>query len=41
MKETYEEEDKGERLEFEDEPEYEEEAAVDYDEKDLEHYEEQ
>ncbi|RCV34775.1 hypothetical protein SETIT_7G185700v2 [Setaria italica] len=40
-KETYEEEDKGERLEFEDEPEYEEEAAVDYDEKDLEQYEEQ
>ncbi|KAF0894010.1 hypothetical protein E2562_033794 [Oryza meyeriana var. granulata] len=39
-KETYE-EDKGERLEFEDEPEYEEEAAVDYDEKDLEQYEEQ
>ncbi|KAG2573694.1 hypothetical protein PVAP13_7KG270700 [Panicum virgatum] len=41
VKETYEEEDKGERLEFEDEPEYEEEAAVDYEEKDLEHYEEQ
>ncbi|OEL19082.1 Heterogeneous nuclear ribonucleoprotein Q [Dichanthelium oligosanthes] len=41
VKETYEEEDKGERLEFEDEPEYEEEAAVDYDEKDLEQYEEQ
>ncbi|VAH34848.1 unnamed protein product [Triticum turgidum subsp. durum] len=40
-KETYEEEDKGERLEFEDEPEYEEEPAVDYDEKDLEQYEEQ
>ncbi|KAL5675338.1 hypothetical protein ACJX0J_011469, partial [Zea mays] len=40
-KEIYEEEDKGERLEFEDEPEYEEEAAVDYDEKDLEQYEEQ
>jgi RNA recognition motif-containing protein len=40
-KEKYEEEDKGERLEFEDEPEYEEEAAVDYDEKDLEQYEEQ
>ncbi|KAL6903790.1 hypothetical protein ACP4OV_004603 [Aristida adscensionis] len=40
-KETYEEDDKGERLEFEDEPEYEEEAAVDYDEKDLEQYEEQ
>ncbi|RLM74093.1 hypothetical protein C2845_PM15G16170 [Panicum miliaceum] len=39
VKETHEEEDKGERLEFEDEPEYEEEAAVDYDEKDLEHYE--
>ncbi|KAL5214045.1 hypothetical protein ABZP36_003197 [Zizania latifolia] len=39
-KETYE-EDKGERLEFEDEPEYEEEAAVDYDEKDSEQYEEQ
>ncbi|XP_040378921.1 uncharacterized protein LOC102719669 isoform X2 [Oryza brachyantha] len=39
-KESYE-EDKGERLEFEDEPEYEEEAAVDYDEKDLEQYEEQ
>ncbi|CAL5030750.1 unnamed protein product [Urochloa decumbens] len=40
-KDTYEDEDKGERLEFEDEPEYEEEAAVDYDEKDLEQYEEQ
>ncbi|KAF8776216.1 hypothetical protein HU200_003752 [Digitaria exilis] len=40
-KDAYEEEDKGERLEFEDEPEYEEEAAVDYDEKDLEQYEEQ
>ncbi|KAJ1272087.1 hypothetical protein BS78_06G175900 [Paspalum vaginatum] len=40
-KEIYEEEDRGERLEFEDEPEYEEEAAVDYDEKDLEQYEEQ
>ncbi|EMS63826.1 Heterogeneous nuclear ribonucleoprotein Q [Triticum urartu] len=40
-KETYEEEDKGERLEFEDEPEYEEEPAVDYDEKDLGQYEEQ
>ncbi|TVU15017.1 hypothetical protein EJB05_38515 [Eragrostis curvula] len=41
VKETYEEEDKGERLEFEDEPEYEEEAAVDYDEKYSEQYEEQ
>ncbi|KAG8082861.1 hypothetical protein GUJ93_ZPchr0014g47549 [Zizania palustris] len=40
IKETYE-VDKGERLEFEDEPEYEEEAVVDYDEKDLEQYEEQ
>ncbi|KAF8702871.1 hypothetical protein HU200_032707 [Digitaria exilis] len=40
-KDAYEEEDKGERLEFEDEPEYEEEAAVDYDEKGLEQYEEQ
>ncbi|XP_062226303.1 uncharacterized protein LOC133924673 [Phragmites australis] len=39
-KETFEEENKGERLEFEDEPEYEEEAAVDYDDKDLEQYEE-
>uniref|UniRef100_A0ACD5UDV6 Uncharacterized protein n=3 Tax=Avena sativa TaxID=4498 RepID=A0ACD5UDV6_AVESA len=41
VKETYEEEDKGERLEFEDEQEYEEEAVVDYDEKDSEQYEEQ
>ncbi|KAL5216793.1 hypothetical protein ABZP36_008194 [Zizania latifolia] len=40
IKETYE-VDKGERLEFEDEPEYEEEAVVDNDEKDLEQYEEQ
>jgi hypothetical protein len=40
-RETYEEEYKGERLEFEDEPEYEEEATVDYDEKDMEQYEEQ
>jgi RNA recognition motif-containing protein len=40
-RETYEEESKGERLEFEDEPEYEEEATVDYDEKDMEQYEEQ
>lgn len=40
VKETDEEDDKGERLEFEDEPEYEEEAAVDYDEKE-EQYEEQ
>ena len=40
-KETYEEEDKGERLEFEDEAEYEEEAVVDYDGKDSEQYEEQ
>lgn len=40
MKDAYEEEDRGERLELEDnEPEYEpeEDAAVDYDEKDLEH----
>ncbi|KAK3141911.1 hypothetical protein QOZ80_4BG0339770 [Eleusine coracana subsp. coracana] len=37
---NYEEDCKGERLEFEDEPEYEEEAAVDYDEKDMEQYEE-
>ena len=38
VKELFEEEDRGERLELEDnEPEYEEETAVDYDERDMEH----